>query len=107
MHILEIEYADGTTETVHTNIGDKLQYSKTARAKGWVSMAEDALLYLYFIAWHALRRTKNGDYVTWEVFSNADTTNVVDIGFALLDEDVEETADTALGKDGNPLMLAT
>lgn len=66
---VDVLMSDDTQHTAQLSIPDQIQWSRTARARGWAP--DDELLAQTFMVWHALKRT--GAYSgTWEEFSERD-----------------------------------
>lgn len=60
---------NGEQHTVQLMIPDQIQWSRTARARGW--SPDDEILAQTFMVWHALKRA--GLYTdSWEQFSERD-----------------------------------
>jgi hypothetical protein len=66
---------DGVQHEVRTNHSDTVAYELTATRQGWGLMGQESsgkfsyIVFLTFIAWRAMKRTKVLD-VPWEVFAN-------------------------------------
>lgn len=56
-----VTMADGTELKVHSTVADFARYDVQRAHRGWPVIAEAGFLYVAFVAWAALRRTKQTD----------------------------------------------
>lgn len=88
---VNVAMSDGTDhENVRLNLTDQVQWSRTARARGW--KVDDQIMMLHFMAWHALKRT-GLSAVSFEDFQNGAADWVAEVAPDETDED--GTADPA------------
>jgi hypothetical protein len=72
---VDVLMMNGDELQAQLGIPDQIQWSKTARARGWA--ADDELLAQTFMVWHSLHRT--GQYAgTWDEFSTTDASWVAE-----------------------------
>lgn len=87
--IVNVAMSDGTDhENVRLNLTDQVQWSRTARARGW--KVDDQIHMLHFMAWHALKRN-DLTACSFEEFQNGAADWVAE--GALEDENAEDPAD--------------
>lgn len=80
MPLVRVILADETEHTVQTITADAIRWDITRAKHNWPTVTRDgssAVLWLSFLAWHALHRTGATDQ-TWETFS----ASVVDVSEA-------------------------
>jgi hypothetical protein len=64
---LTVRMEDGTSYDVQADNRDLLRWDETATRKGWPDPAKGPFLWMTFLAWAALKRTKEYGG-TWEEF---------------------------------------
>lgn len=69
---LRVLLDDGSTVQAQTNNADLIRWDMTRAKHKWPGVSDAPFLWLTFIAWAALRRTKAIDPgMTWEAFSES------------------------------------